>query len=141
MCSFNYPVDAVQYTGEPSHFRISWHYWCIDASLTTDTVHVIPLGEGNMWVSVNVPKLKKAALPIPTYEATTMEVAVNGFVPWSKTLVELNMSMNKASRGSSHFPDQDAEGNKCQKKAWKKTYQLLNWGTTRWATIQSFVRL
>ncbi|GMN63041.1 hypothetical protein TIFTF001_032107 [Ficus carica] len=49
-------------------------------SLPTDTVHGIPLGEGNVQVSINVPKLKKSPLPIPTYEATTVEDAVNGFV-------------------------------------------------------------
>ncbi|GMN23092.1 hypothetical protein TIFTF001_047534 [Ficus carica] len=56
-------------------------------SLPTDTVHGIPLGEGNVRVSINVPKLKKAALPIPTYEATTLEEAVNGFLACPKTLV------------------------------------------------------
>ncbi|GMN57815.1 hypothetical protein TIFTF001_026912 [Ficus carica] len=66
-------------------------------SLPTDTVHGIPLGEGNVRVSINVPKLKKSPLPIPTYDATTVEDAVNGFVAWPKSLVELDMSMNKAS--------------------------------------------
>ncbi|GMN64101.1 hypothetical protein TIFTF001_033168 [Ficus carica] len=80
-------------------------------SLPTDTVHGIPLGEGNVRVSINVPKLKKSPLPIPTYDATTVEDAVNGFVAWPKSLVELNMSMNKASRGPSHVPD-PAAGNK-----------------------------
>ncbi|GMN63451.1 hypothetical protein TIFTF001_032528 [Ficus carica] len=80
-------------------------------SLPTDTVHGIPLGEGNVRVSINVPKLKKSPLPIPTYDATTMEDAVNGFVAWPKSLVELDMSMNKASRGPSHVPD-PAAGNK-----------------------------
>ncbi|GMN46344.1 hypothetical protein TIFTF001_015533 [Ficus carica] len=68
--------------------------------------HGIPLGEGNVRMSINVPKLKKAALPIPTYEATTVEEAVNGFVAWPKTLVELDTSMNKASRGPSHDAQQ-----------------------------------
>ncbi|GMN32108.1 hypothetical protein TIFTF001_041682 [Ficus carica] len=49
-------------------------------SLPTDTVHGISLGEGNVRVSINVPKLKKAALPNPTYEATTVEEAVNGYL-------------------------------------------------------------
>ncbi|GMN69747.1 hypothetical protein TIFTF001_038790 [Ficus carica] len=80
-------------------------------SLPTDTVHGIPLGEGNVRVSINVPKLKKSALPIPTYDATTVEDAVNGFVAWPKSLVELDMSMNKACRGPSHVPDPVA-GNK-----------------------------
>ncbi|GMN75583.1 hypothetical protein TIFTF001_056707 [Ficus carica] len=74
-------------------------------SLPTDTVHGIPLGKGNVRVSINVPKLKKSPLPIPTYEATTVEDAINGFVAWPKTLVELDTSMNKASRGPSHDPD------------------------------------
>ncbi|GMN64996.1 hypothetical protein TIFTF001_034076 [Ficus carica] len=78
-------------------------------SLPTDTVHGIPLGEGNVRVSINVPKLKKTALPIPTYEATTVGEAVNVFVAWPKTLVELDTSMNKTSRRPSHVPDQAAE--------------------------------
>ncbi|GMN64665.1 hypothetical protein TIFTF001_033726 [Ficus carica] len=90
-------------------------------SLPTDTVHGIPLGEGNVRVSINVPKLKKSPLPIPTYNATTVEDAVNGFVAWPKSLVELDMSMNKASRGPSHVPDPAAGNKKCQKKAGNKT--------------------
>ncbi|GMN27310.1 hypothetical protein TIFTF001_046128 [Ficus carica] len=90
-------------------------------SLPTDTVHGIPLGEGNVRVPINVPKLKKSPLPIPTYDATTVEDAVNGFVAWPKSLVELDMSMNKASRGPSHVPDPAAGNKKCQKKAENKT--------------------
>ncbi|GMN64780.1 hypothetical protein TIFTF001_033849 [Ficus carica] len=90
-------------------------------SLPTDTVHEIPLGEGNVRVSINVPKLKKSPLPIPTYDATTVEDAVNGFVAWPKSLVELDMSMNKASRGPSHVPDPAAGNKKRQKKAGNKT--------------------
>ncbi|GMN60973.1 hypothetical protein TIFTF001_030046 [Ficus carica] len=90
-------------------------------SLPTDTVHGIPLGEGNVRVSINVPKLKKAALPIPTYEATTVEDVVNGFVAWPKTLVVLDTSMNKASQGPSHVPDPAAGRKKCQKKLGNKT--------------------
>ncbi|GMN46191.1 hypothetical protein TIFTF001_015383 [Ficus carica] len=85
-------------------------------SLPTDTVHGIPLGEGNVRVSINVPKLKKSPLPIPTYEATTVEDAVNGFVAWPKRLVEIDTSMNKASRGPSHVPD-PATGRKNAKKS------------------------
>ncbi|GMN45001.1 hypothetical protein TIFTF001_014193 [Ficus carica] len=86
-------------------------------SLPTDTVHGIPLGEGNVRVSINVPKLKKKTpLPIPTYEATTVEDAVNGFVAWPKTLVEVDTSMNKASRGPSHVPDPATGRKKRQKK-------------------------
>ena len=90
-------------------------------SLPTDTVHGIPLGEGNVRVSINVPKLKKAPLPIPTYEATTVEEAINGFVAWPKTLVELDTSMNKASRGPSHVPDPASRKKKRQKKLGNKT--------------------
>ncbi|GMN28418.1 hypothetical protein TIFTF001_002033 [Ficus carica] len=90
-------------------------------SLPTDTVHGIPLGEGNVRVSINVSKLKKAALPIPTYEATTVEDVVNGFVAWPKTLVELDTSVNKASRGPSHVPDPAADRKKRQKKLGNKT--------------------
>ncbi|GMN70109.1 hypothetical protein TIFTF001_039155 [Ficus carica] len=91
-------------------------------SLPTDTVHGIPLGEGNVRVSINVPKLKKSPLPIPTYEATTMEDAINGFVAWPKTLVELDTSMNKASRGPSHVPDPASrKKKKGQRKLGNKT--------------------
>ncbi|GMN47264.1 hypothetical protein TIFTF001_016435 [Ficus carica] len=90
-------------------------------SLLTDTVHGIPLGEGNVRVSINVPKLKKSPLPIPTYDATTVEDAVKGFVAWPKSLVELDMSMNKTSRGPSHVPDPAAGNKKRQKKAGNKT--------------------
>ena len=89
-------------------------------SLPTDTVHGIPLGEGNVRVSIVVPKLKKAALPIPTDEATTVEDAVNGFVAWPITLVEIDTSMNKASRGPSHVPDPVDARKKRQKQAGKK---------------------
>ncbi|GMN62915.1 hypothetical protein TIFTF001_031987 [Ficus carica] len=88
-------------------------------NLPTDTVHGIPLGEGNVRVSINVQKLKKSPLPIPTYEVTTVEDAINGFVAWPKRLVELDMSMKKASRGPSHVPDQAAARKKMPKKAWK----------------------
>ncbi|GMN74692.1 hypothetical protein TIFTF001_053202 [Ficus carica] len=90
-------------------------------SLPTDTVHGIPLGEGNVRVSINVPKLKKARLPIPMYEASTVEDAINGFVAWPKTLVELDTSMNKASRGPSHVPDPAFGKKKCQRKLGNKT--------------------
>nr|GMN66102.1 hypothetical protein TIFTF001_035174 [Ficus carica] len=85
-------------------------------SLPTNTVHGIPLGEGNVRVSINVPKLKKSPLPIPTYDATTVEDAVNGFVAWPKRLFELDTSMNKASRGPSHLPDLAAGKKKNAKK-------------------------
>ncbi|GMN40319.1 hypothetical protein TIFTF001_009550 [Ficus carica] len=95
-------------------------------SLPIDTVHEIPLGKGNVRVSINMSKLKKTALPIPTYEVTTVEEAVNGFVAWPKTLVELDTSMNNASQGPSHVPNQAAEGNKGQKKLRKKNDQFSN---------------
>ncbi|GMN44730.1 hypothetical protein TIFTF001_013925 [Ficus carica] len=86
-------------------------------SLPTDTVHGIPLGEENVRVSINVSKLKKSPLPIPTYEATTVEDAINGFVAWPKRLVEIEKSMNKASRGPSHIPDRAAGRKKNAKKS------------------------
>ncbi|GMN65562.1 hypothetical protein TIFTF001_034633 [Ficus carica] len=90
-------------------------------SLPTDTMHGIPLGEGNVRVSINVPKLKKSPLPIPTYKATTVEDAVNGFVAWPKRLVELDTSMNKASQEPSHVLDPAAGRKKHQKKLGNKT--------------------
>ncbi|GMN58848.1 hypothetical protein TIFTF001_027940, partial [Ficus carica] len=52
----------------------------------TDTVHGISLGEENVRVTITVPKLKCALLPIPTNEATCIEEAVGGFVAWPKRL-------------------------------------------------------
>ncbi|GMN60153.1 hypothetical protein TIFTF001_029238 [Ficus carica] len=49
-----------------------------------------------------------------------MDEAINEFVAWRKTLVELDTSMNKVSRGPSHIPNQAAEGNERQKKLGKK---------------------
>ncbi|GMN19381.1 hypothetical protein TIFTF001_039791 [Ficus carica] len=47
----------------------------------TDTVHGIPLGAGNVRVTISVPKFKRALLPIPTNEATYIEEAVGGQAP------------------------------------------------------------
>ncbi|GMN48626.1 hypothetical protein TIFTF001_017787 [Ficus carica] len=66
------------------------------------------------------------SLPTDTVHGIPLEEAVNGFVAWPKTLVELDMSMNKASRGPSHVPDQAAEGNKHQKKLGKKPINSQN---------------
>ncbi|GMN64212.1 hypothetical protein TIFTF001_033283 [Ficus carica] len=110
-----YIFDEVQGGQVLVAFGIAWL-----ESLPTDTVHGIPLGEESVRVSINVPKLKKSSLPIPTYEATTVEDAINGFVAWPKTLVELDTSMNKASRGPSHVPDPaSGKRKKTPKKAWK----------------------
>ncbi|GMN63680.1 hypothetical protein TIFTF001_032760 [Ficus carica] len=46
----------------------------------TDTIYGIPLGKKNVRVTITVPKLKGALLPIPTHEATSIEEAVGGFV-------------------------------------------------------------
>ncbi|GMN65079.1 hypothetical protein TIFTF001_034154 [Ficus carica] len=46
----------------------------------TDIVHGIPLGEENVRVTITVPKLNHALLPIPTNEAKSIEEAVGGFV-------------------------------------------------------------
>ncbi|GMN32451.1 hypothetical protein TIFTF001_050806 [Ficus carica] len=100
-------------------------------SLPTDTVHGIPLGEGNVRVSINVPKLKKAPLPIPTYEATTVEDAINGFIAWPKTLVELDTSMNKASRGPSHVADPESGKKKNAKESLEKKPSTLGQSSMR----------
>ncbi|GMN47418.1 hypothetical protein TIFTF001_016594 [Ficus carica] len=42
----------------------------------TDIVHGIPLGEENVRVTITVPKLNRALLPIPMNEATSIEEAV-----------------------------------------------------------------
>ncbi|GMN64636.1 hypothetical protein TIFTF001_033718 [Ficus carica] len=62
----------------------------------TDTVHGIPLGEENVRVTITVPKLKRALLPIPTNEATCIEEAVSGFVAWPKRLVIIQTSLSQA---------------------------------------------
>ncbi|GMN69955.1 hypothetical protein TIFTF001_038999 [Ficus carica] len=64
----------------------------------TDTVHGIPLGVGNVRVTISVPKLKRALLPIPTNEATYIEEVVRGFVAWPKKLVVIQSSLSQASR-------------------------------------------
>ncbi|GMN55626.1 hypothetical protein TIFTF001_024746 [Ficus carica] len=71
----------------------------------TNTVHGIPLGEENVRVTITVPKLKRALLPIPTNEATCTEEAVDGFVAWPKRLVVVETSLSQASQGPSHAPD------------------------------------
>ncbi|GMN40329.1 hypothetical protein TIFTF001_009560 [Ficus carica] len=78
----------------------------------TDTVHGIPLGEENVRVTITVPNLKHALLPIPTNEATCIKEVVGGFVAWLKRLVILETSLSQASRGPSHAPDREAEGSK-----------------------------
>ena len=82
----------------------------------TDTVHGIPLGEGNVRVTISVPKFKHALLPVPTHEATYVEEAVGGFVAWPKKLVMLQSSLSQASRGPSQAPDPEATGRKRIKK-------------------------
>ncbi|GMN49591.1 hypothetical protein TIFTF001_018760 [Ficus carica] len=59
-----------------------------------DTVHGIPLGEENVRVTITVPKLKRALLPIPTNEATCIEETVCGFVAWPKRLVVVQTSLS-----------------------------------------------
>ncbi|GMN72673.1 hypothetical protein TIFTF001_052048, partial [Ficus carica] len=82
----------------------------------TDTVHGIPLGEENVRVTITVPKINRALLPIPTNEATSVEEAVGGFVAWPKSLVVLQTSLSQASKGPSRAPEREAEGSKRMKK-------------------------
>ncbi|GMN53755.1 hypothetical protein TIFTF001_022895 [Ficus carica] len=82
----------------------------------TDTVHGILLGEENVRVTITVPKLKHALLPIPTNEATCIEEVVGGFVAWPKRLVVVQKSLSQASQGLSHALDREAEGSKQTKK-------------------------
>ncbi|GMN66392.1 hypothetical protein TIFTF001_035449 [Ficus carica] len=82
----------------------------------TDIVHGIPLGEENVRVTITVPKLKHALLPITTNEATCIKEAVGGFVAWPKRLVIVQTSLSQASQGPSHAPDREAEGSKRTKK-------------------------
>ncbi|GMN63171.1 hypothetical protein TIFTF001_032247 [Ficus carica] len=81
-----------------------------------DTVHGIPLGEENVRVTITVPKLNHALLPILTNEATSIEEAVGGFVVWPKSLVGVQTSLSQASKGPSRAPDREDEGSKCTKK-------------------------
>ncbi|GMN69108.1 hypothetical protein TIFTF001_038158 [Ficus carica] len=90
----------------------------------TDTVHGIPLGEGNVRVTISVPKLKRSLLPILTHEATYIEKAVGGFVAWPKKLVVLQSSLSQASRGPSQAPDPEPTGRKrIKKRAGRKKLQ------------------
>ncbi|GMN65297.1 hypothetical protein TIFTF001_034361 [Ficus carica] len=82
----------------------------------TDTIHGIPLGEENVRVTITVPKLKGAFLPIPTHEAKSIEEAVGGFVAWPIRLVIVQTSLSQASKGPSHAPDREAEESKRTKK-------------------------
>ncbi|GMN20888.1 hypothetical protein TIFTF001_039968 [Ficus carica] len=82
----------------------------------TDTVHGIPLGEENVRVTITVPKINRAFLPIPTNEATSIEEAVGGFVAWPKSLVVVQTSLSQASKGPSRAPEREAEGSKRTKK-------------------------
>ena len=82
----------------------------------TDTVHGIPLGEENVRVTITVPKLNRALLPIPTNEATSIEDAVGGFVAWPKSLVVVQTSLSQASKCPSHAKEREAEGSKRTKK-------------------------
>ncbi|GMN31552.1 hypothetical protein TIFTF001_046526 [Ficus carica] len=82
----------------------------------TDTIHGIPLGEENVRVTITVPKLKGALLPIPTHDATSIEEAVSGFVAWPKKLVIVQTGLSQASKCPSHAPDREAEGSKRTKK-------------------------
>ncbi|GMN58860.1 hypothetical protein TIFTF001_027954 [Ficus carica] len=84
--------------------------------IPTDTVHGIPLGEENVQVTITVPKLNRALLPIPTNEATSIEEAVGGFVAWPKSLVVVQTSLSQESKGTSRAPDREAEGSKRTKK-------------------------
>ncbi|GMN21530.1 hypothetical protein TIFTF001_050145 [Ficus carica] len=90
----------------------------------TDTVHGTPLGAGNVRVTISVPKLKRALLPIPKNEATYIEEAVGGFAAWPKKLVVIQSSLSQASRGPSQAPDPEAKGRKrIKKRARKKKLQ------------------
>ncbi|GMN47682.1 hypothetical protein TIFTF001_016859 [Ficus carica] len=90
----------------------------------TGIVHGIPLGEENVRVTITVPKLKRALLPIPTNEATCIEEAVGGFVAWPKRSVVVETSLSQASQGPNHAPNREAEGSKRTKnKAGRKKIQ------------------
>ena len=90
----------------------------------TDTVHGIPLGEENVRVTITVPKLKGALLPILTHEATSIEEAIGGFVAWPKRLVVVQTSLSQASQSPSHAHDQEAGGSKrIKKRAGRKKIQ------------------
>ncbi|GMN20571.1 hypothetical protein TIFTF001_047144 [Ficus carica] len=78
----------------------------------------------NVRVTITVPKLKGALLPIPTHEATCIEEAVGGFVAWPKRSVVVQTSLSQASQGPSHAPDREAKGSKrIKKRAGRKKIQ------------------
>ena len=87
-------------------------------------VHGISLGEENMRVTITIPKLKCALLPISTNEATIMEEAIDGSVDWPKRFIVIETSLSQASRGPNHVYDREVEGNKrIKKRAGKKKLQ------------------
>ncbi|GMN24717.1 hypothetical protein TIFTF001_043809 [Ficus carica] len=87
-----------------------------DPNPMLNAIHGIPLGEENVRVTITVPKINRALLPIPTNEATSVEEAVGGFVAWPKSLVVLQTSLSQASKGPSRAPEREAEGSKRTKK-------------------------
>ncbi|GMN27565.1 hypothetical protein TIFTF001_051601 [Ficus carica] len=96
----------------------------------TDIVHGIPLGEGNVRVTISVPKLKRVLLLIPTNEAISIEEVVGGFVAWPKKLVVLQTSLSQTSRSPSQAPDPTAKGSKrTKKRAGRKKLHSLSDGT------------
>lgn len=53
-----------------------------------ELLHTIPLGEGNMRVSIDFVKVKEALLPIPIRgEAATIGEAVGRHVAWPQDLI------------------------------------------------------
>ncbi|GMN65830.1 hypothetical protein TIFTF001_034893 [Ficus carica] len=87
-----------------------------DLNPMPNAIHGIPLGEENVRVTITVPKLNHALLPIPTNEATSIEEAIGGFVAWPKSLVGVQTSLSQASKGPSRASDREAEGSKRTKK-------------------------
>lgn len=49
-------------------------------SQPTNTIHGTLIGDGNVQVSIEIAKVKKVPLLIPTFEATIVENAINSFV-------------------------------------------------------------
>ncbi|GMN74962.1 hypothetical protein TIFTF001_053955 [Ficus carica] len=88
-------------------------------SVPTDMVHGVPLGEGNLRVSIISPRIKTAKLPISTSEAEIVNDAVGEYVGWPKTLIEL-CTISVISRDPSRVLNKEAKGTKHHKAKGEK---------------------
>ncbi|GMN31043.1 hypothetical protein TIFTF001_048061 [Ficus carica] len=68
---------------------------------------------------VAIDKAYMDCVPTDIVHGISLE-AVSGFVAWPKRITVIEMSLSQASRGPSHIPDREVEGNKRIKKIARK---------------------